>query len=421
MKFLNYIKIWFLRVPPNIKPVEKSFYYLVKTGTLFGMCYHVLVSVFWYYAGVQEMVFYHFFGIPLLGVGYLLSLKGKLLEPVLIFFLEYLLHGILGTYYAGWGSGMHYPIIMLSMAGTLYPGKHKIFVRWISSLSFVIYIFLIYFFYSYIPIYQLSAQNLILGSMLMAFSFVIVIGIFMIFQSTAARWYKELEIERGKTRHLLLNILPEQIADRLISKEDIIADRFDEASVLFLDIVNFTELGSKMQPNILVEFLNEIFCIFDNLTTKYGIEKIKTIGDGYMVVSGVPESDINHAAKIVEMAQDMIEALSVYSIKNNKIVRARIGICSGPVVAGVIGKQKFLYDLWGDTVNMASRMESHGTPDRIQVTESTYNVLKDSYLFEERGLVDIKGKGKLKTYYLCHDIKRDTVNLSFKCPDDSII
>lgn len=166
--------------------------------------------------------------------------------------------------------------------------------------------------------------------------------------------------------------------------------------------------------------LNDVFCLFDALVDTHGLEKIKTIGDAYMVVSGIPEPASDHARRIIEMAIDMLAVLEKYSSSNEHNIEARIGICSGPVVAGVIGRRKFIYDLWGDTVNTASRMESNGIPNRIQVTGSTYDILRHDYEFESRGEIEIKGKGLLKTYFLNHEaeLERRTVSAGPGCDID---
>ncbi|HEY9807894.1 MAG TPA: adenylate/guanylate cyclase domain-containing protein [Halomicronema sp.] len=212
--------------------------------------------------------------------------------------------------------------------------------------------------------------------------------------------YSQLQNEQELSEKLLLNILPEPIAIRLKQDHQIIAESFGEVSVLFADIVGFTEISSQVSPHDLVQLLNEIFSAFDHLAEKHGLEKIKTIGDAYMVVAGLPVQREDHAASIADMALDMQKALENLNFQTKQNFRIRIGIATGPVVAGVIGIKKFIYDLWGDTVNMASRMESQGIAGRIQVTRATYECLKKEYIFEERGVIHIKGKGEMSTYFL---------------------
>jgi class 3 adenylate cyclase len=209
-----------------------------------------------------------------------------------------------------------------------------------------------------------------------------------------------LRLEQEKSDRLLLNILPQAIAERLKQDQSVIADTFAEVTVLFADIVGFTQISSQISPSELVSLLNEIFSTFDRLAEKHGLEKIKTIGDAYMVVGGLPMPRSDHAEAIAEMALDMQQAIAEFSNTHKQDFRIRIGIHSGPVVAGVIGIKKFIYDLWGDTVNTASRMESHGLPGRIQVTSATYERLQDKYLLQSRGTVEVKGKGEMNTYFL---------------------
>ncbi|MCL1466070.1 adenylate/guanylate cyclase domain-containing protein [Argonema galeatum] len=209
-----------------------------------------------------------------------------------------------------------------------------------------------------------------------------------------------LRYQQQQTERLLLNILPGPIAERLKQEQTTIAENFADVTVMFADLVGFTELSSTVSPTELVEILNVIFSEFDQLAEKHGLEKIKTIGDAYMVVGGLPVPQSNHAIAIAEMALDMQTAIVQFSEETGRILNIRIGINTGPVVAGVIGTKKFIYDLWGDTVNIASRMESHGLPGEIQITEATYEYLRDRYFFEDRGEIPVKGKGKMNTYFL---------------------
>ena len=205
----------------------------------------------------------------------------------------------------------------------------------------------------------------------------------------------EIESEREKSDSLLLNVLPEEIAQRLKQGENTIAD-----SVLFADVVDFTRLSAAITLEQVIGLLNEVFSAFDRLTEKHGLEKIKTIGDAYMMVGGLPTPREDHAEAIAEMALDMQEEIERYNAQHGSSVQIRIGINSGPVVAGVIGTKKFIYDLWGDTVNTASRMESHGIEGSIQLTQATRELVRDKYELQERGVIEVKGKGLMTTYFL---------------------
>ena len=201
--------------------------------------------------------------------------------------------------------------------------------------------------------------------------------------------------EEQRSERLLLNVLPREIATQLKEDESTIARHYSAVSVLFADVVEFTRLSAQLDPDELVEMLNAIFSVFDGLTAEHGCEKIRTMGDGYMVAAGVPTPRPDHALSLAALALAMNE----HSRSLNGIT-LRIGIDSGPVVAGVIGKSKFQYDIWGDTVNTASRMESHGVPGRIQITETTRDLLEDDFVCTPRGLVEVKGKGEVATWFL---------------------
>jgi adenylate cyclase len=209
-----------------------------------------------------------------------------------------------------------------------------------------------------------------------------------------------LQAEQEKSERLLLNILPVPIAARLKESPDVIADAFAGVSVLFADIVDFTRLADRLSPAEVVALLNRVFSAFDVLTQRHHLEKIKTIGDAYMVAAGLPIPRVDHAEAMAEMALDMREEVDRCGREVGFPLAIRIGIDSGPVVAGVIGRSKFIYDLWGDTVNTASRMESHGLAGHIQVTGRTYERLKGRYELRERGELDVKGKGPMPTYFL---------------------
>ena len=204
-----------------------------------------------------------------------------------------------------------------------------------------------------------------------------------------------IAVERERSERLLLNVLPQPIAERLKGGESLIADGAPEVGVLFADIAGFTPMSEGMAPEDIVRLLNEVFTLLDGLAADHGLEKIKTIGDAYMVASGLLEPGEHHAEQLALMALDMQR-----ETRRFQGLQLRIGIDIGPVVAGVIGRSKFIYDLWGDTVNTASRMESHGIPGTIQVTERAHARLAAAFEFEDRGSIEIKGKGSLRTYLL---------------------
>jgi len=222
------------------------------------------------------------------------------------------------------------------------------------------------------------------------------------FMATAAGLYmlRRVDYFRRRADNLLLNILPAPIAVRLKEGSGTIADAYDEVTVLFADIVGSTPLFSQLDPAEAVDWLNEVFTMFDQLSEKYGLEKIRTIGDSYMVASGVPMPRADHAQATARFALDLLRQLEDMPPRHGKQLSFRIGINSGPLVAGVIGRSKFQYDIWGDTVNVASRMESHGVPGKIQVTTATYQLLKDDFECVSRGQIQVRGKGDMETWFV---------------------
>jgi class 3 adenylate cyclase len=215
-----------------------------------------------------------------------------------------------------------------------------------------------------------------------------------------AREQRLLLAERERSERLLLNVLPAPIAARLKQGEEVIADGFPEVTVLFADLVDFTRRSQETTPERVVQVLDNLFSALDGLAERHGLEKIKTVGDAYMAVGGLPEPRPDHAEAVAEMALDVREEVGRHLDPGGRPLTVRIGIDTGPVVAGVIGRRKFSYDLWGDTVNVASRMESNGVAGCIQVTDRAYRRLRDRYRFERRGPIQVKGKGELVTWFL---------------------
>ena len=211
---------------------------------------------------------------------------------------------------------------------------------------------------------------------------------------------EQLRAERDKSDALLLNILPATVVERMRRGEVEFADRFPEATILFADLVGFTTLASRSSPSRIVDMLNDLFSTFDHLVTRFGVEKIKTIGDAYMVAAGLPRARPDHAIAIADMALGMIEAVVEIGSRIGEPLEVRIGVHSGEVVAGIIGSHKFIYDVWGDTVNIASRMESSGLPNQVQISSETYRRLEGAFHCRPRGPVELKGRGTIPTYFL---------------------
>lgn len=239
----------------------------------------------------------------------------------------------------------------------------------------------------------------VLSVMLISSSSLFTLGIFLYFVTQRDVAFALLRGEQMKSENLLLNILPAEIAAILKEENHTIADHFEVATILFADVVGFTPLSASMPPAELVSLLNEVFSQLDLLVEKYGLEKIKTIGDSYMVAAGVPRPRADHAQILTQMALDMRDMVSQQKF-NGRQLNFRIGLNSGPVVAGVIGRKKFIYDLWGDAVNTASRMESHSKPNTIQITRTTYELIQDEFVCEPQGVIQVKGKGEMEVWYV---------------------
>ncbi len=251
------------------------------------------------------------------------------------------------------------------------------------------------------PIVRLDASSVPLARFLiLSLAALLVIGVVLWNDRLVATAQEELEREKQRSEELLLNVLPEPVADRLKRGVNPLADRFDQVTVLFADIVGFTSFAADNEPEEVVAVLNEIFSGFDALAERHGVEKIKTIGDAYMIGSGLPAPRRDHAGAAAEIALGMLEHVRRVEARRGFEIRVRVGIHSGRVVAGVIGQKKFAYDLWGDTVNVASRLEASGEASRIHVSDETRRLLADRYEFESCGETELRGRGSISTHFL---------------------
>jgi adenylate cyclase len=287
---------------------------------------------------------------------------------------------------------------LLSPLGALLFGEPRQALRWLAAYL-TLAVISGYFEFHPLVVSSLSPVTVTVFFIL-NISTVSAITIFLLayFVNEKNRLFTLLRGEQAKSETLLLNILPKDIAAILKNETRTIADHYTEASILFADMVGFTPLSAQLAPAEMVDLLNEAFSFFDSLLDKYNVEKIRTIGDNYMVASGVPRRHAQHAQALVCMALEMRDFIASHTFRNGRQVSFRIGINSGPVIGGVIGKRKFVYDVWGDAVNVASRMESHGLGGTIQITRSTYELIKDEFICEPRGTVNVKGKGEMEVW-----------------------
>ncbi|WP_082020127.1 MULTISPECIES: adenylate/guanylate cyclase domain-containing protein [unclassified Leisingera] len=392
---------WINRAPPGSSSEMRRAYGLARAGFPIGLFSHgSFIFLFWY-ADQPVMAVFNIFSTVLIGFGCwaALTLRDIKWPTLLTFLCEIPAHAAFCTYYMGLApfflSYLFIPILLFPMLPYGQP-LTRLLLSALCAMAFVA-----------MGVYgTLSApvRPLTHGWTLFFFVFntapiIPMLGVFAALYATAAtRAEREMEKEYQRAENLLLNILPEPIAARLKDDPHLIADEHPSVSVLFADIVNFTETSGRLTPPEIVQTLNAAFSRFDTLVEKHGCEKIKTIGDAYMVVAGLPEPREDHAQAMVSLALDMIDAAQEINESGQFPFSMRIGISSGPVVAGVIGERKFAYDLWGDTVNVASRMESHGRPGIVQITEATRGHLGDEVQIDPLGDVEIKGKGRMRTY-----------------------
>lgn len=307
---------------------------------------------------------------------------------------------VIMTLFFGANTNMHFifPMAIL-LHFFLYPARQRYLMYAHAIILTLVYIFLEFYVTTHPPLITLPEEFIRATRQSFMISIPVYIAVPCFYIYNVFRHAEEaLSNERAKSEALLLNILPKSIANRLKTTPGLIADGFAEATILFSDIVGFTKLSQKVEPDELVNLLNNIFSKFDELTEQFNLEKIKTIGDAYMVAAGLPEKREDHAEVMIDFALEMLEEIKAFNKEYNSTLSIRIGINSGSVVAGVIGKKKFIYDLWGDAVNTAARMESHGIPGEIQITEGTFNLVKGKYICEPRGQIEVKGKGIMTTY-----------------------
>ena len=309
-----------------------------------------------------------------------------------------LIYGV-ATFYIGWSAGFLFHLFPVMIVAAMGYRGHPLLKKIIAILAASILFFSACLIEGQTPIFDLPDMHikvfLLVNVFFSSFPFA-TIAIDLIGKADAVEI--QLEITSKENERLLHNILPKTIAEQLKNNNEQVVQRFEDTSILFADLVGFTTLSEKLSPQEVVDLLNGLFSEFDDLTDKYGIEKIKTIGDAYMVAAGVPEENNDHARVLFLFAKEMLEVLTHYNQSQSFSLKLRIGISSGPVVAGVIGKKKFAYDLWGDTVNTAARMEAYGHEDRIQISQTTYEILKSDFDFEKISDVEIKGKGKMDVY-----------------------
>lgn len=391
-------------IPYKVKEEDEKFYKTTQFAYFFGLTHITGFPMFWF-LGVPEMAWFNLFvSTPVFVFALILNRLGKHNLAFSIVFFEIFSHQVLATYFVGWNVGFQYLLIYLVGLSFLNPHwkrKELIFILVLVNMAFaLLYLFCQKGVYTF-P--DLLAKSFYIGG---AVTTIIVLAILINRYTKAAHkaeedlkiTNKELDKANSQNHALLLNILPEMITNRLVNGETVIADYVENCSIIFCDLVGFTKISSSQNAKTIVNLLNHLFYKFDLIVEKFGVEKIKTIGDGYMAATGVLEPNNNHALISVKCAFEMIKSLKEFNNEFGTNFDIRIGINSGSVVAGVIGKNKFTYDLWGDSVNIASRMQTNGVVGGIQISEATYKLIKDFCNVKSQGVMKVKGKEEMHTF-----------------------
>lgn len=390
----------FFRIPKSVSSARSHFYAFSIYGYCIAVLLHSAFAVLLVFLQMQDLALVSAGAAVIFALAAGCNTKGMIAAGFALAYLAETTHAGLAVYLSG-NTGFHHYLIPLMALAVLFPQKNKIGGLVLGGMVSLEYIVLNHF----APIINPAATTYIQTGRVLCLVNVCIslfgLSLAAVYYGFATQKAKDaMEKDWEQSRTLLHNVLPAEIADQLKNNPGTITNGFDNATILFSDIVGFTAISQTMPPKKMVGFLNLIFSRFDDLAEKYGLEKIKTIGDAYMCTAGIPRRRQDHAEAAAFMAMDMMEEFSKISKDLDQTLRLRIGINSGAVVAGIIGKKKFSYDLWGDAVNTASRMASYGMPGEIQVSSATHELLMGSFIFEERGPIEIKGKGLMKTYLL---------------------
>lgn len=394
---------WFCTLPPNIERFDQRKYYSMLIANFMAFVLHftwifVFASLGFPLLSRINIVSTFIFVFCML----LLRATGMILLAVLIGMTEVVVHQGIAIYFLGWDYGFQYfllVIVAFAFMMNFRPMAIPVGMFLVSLFSFLGFYYRVqYWLDPHVYLGNTTQEVFLMANVTTAFTILAIMS--YVYSEAARKAEAALDIEKQKSERLLLNILPAPIAERLKEDNCIIADHFESATVMFSDIVGFTAMSEKVAPEEVVNYLNRMFSAFDDLAEKYRLEKIKTIGDAYMVAGGFPEKRACHAKDVSAMALEMLEVVKRFNMGAHQPVSIRIGIHTGPAVAGVIGIKKFAYDVWGDTVNTASRMEASGMPGRIQLSEQAAQQLDDGFIVEERGIVELKGKCSMKTFWL---------------------
>lgn len=392
---------YFTDVPKAISIRSFRFYLVGHMAYHFAITVHFFWAVLFAALGVPELAVFNSISVCIFLFAIMANRRGYHLVPTVVAMCEIVAHQVLACWLIGTASNFQLYLVIVS----LYPFIMPEWSRWIKlaifSMPLAGFLAIELTIRGVAPAYVLDPKWVMTLAVSNVFFSFICLGILGNYLSFAVvKTEAQLDEEYDKSERLLLNVLPAPVAARLKANERVISDRLPDASILFADLVGFTRFAERLDPDDLVRLLNQYFSAFDELADRFGLEKIKTIGDAYMVAAGVPMPMPDHAICMAAFAIELRSVLHALNRSTGNTLQVRIGIHCGPVAAGVIGTRKFAYDLWGDTVNVASRMESLGEPDRIQVTRSFRDACEGRYRFTERGEVDVKGKGAMHTFFL---------------------
>jgi adenylate cyclase len=387
---------------PASWPSEYGRYYNAVRFTIpITMLLHATLIVFFAVMEIREMVYFNIISTLWWSLSLFLARRNiqTALFSNLISIAEIVTHSTLCTWYIGWNYGFAFHLYTLPLVIFLLPNRIRLFKAVLTVITIAGFVACAAFLRNLEPVYAISRfeRSVFLLNVSVPLMFITIIALYY------ARFAEESENRiaeaKGKADYLLGNILPQPIIHKLYEEPGYIAEEYREVAVLFADVIGFTPATADRSPREVVAFLNTLFSKFDEIADRYSLEKIKTIGDAYMITAGLPEPVPNPSRSIAECALDIMDLAQEESFFGQPLA-LRIGLHTGPVVAGIIGKKKFSYDLWGDTVNTAARMESHGEAGKIHTTDTVFRKLSSEYRFENRGQVEIKGKGLLETWFL---------------------
>lgn len=407
-KLGNRIMNFLMRSPDGLRPAQARFLVVARLGYPLGALGHLGYALMFWYLDLTVLAVFNIFSTVLFASAVVLTNRGNLRLPIALTILgEIPIHAILATIYIGPAAGFWIYFFSSGLVVLLIPFYSRRLRLALNAVLVLALIVLAIFTIGVEPLQPIAHEWVVFLFISNVLLFAAgLVGTIWSYELAVVRAEDALQVEFDRAEMLLLNILPSKIAARLKANEEPLADSHDSVSVLFADLAGFTDLSRKLSADELVNLLNDLFSRFDDLANKCGAEKIKTIGDAYMVATGLSGNVADHAEKIADLALGMQRAFGEFRRDNKVDLKLRIGVHSGAVIAGVIGKQKFSYDLWGNTVNIASRMESEGVPDQIQISAETREMLPGRYRTSPHGEIQVKGHRPRATYLLEGDKPR---------------